>query len=217
MDIEVIYKDEDIIVVEKPFGVPSQADKSGAEDMESYIKDTYGFAGLVHRLDRPVGGVMVYALNSKSLAKLSAEVQEKKFLKTYLAVVMGEAEDEDVLVHWLTKNQRVNISQVSDKNNKNAKRAELKYKCLEKIETKDYGVLSLIEINLMTGRHHQIRVQMASAKLPLWGDTKYNDFFKRGFYNINLGLYSKSIEFENLSKKRVVFEKEPSYTPFDFF
>ncbi len=119
---------------------------------------------------------------------------------------------------YLLKNQRLNISTVTNKGNKNAKEAILEYTLVKKIENKEFGQLALLDIKLYTGRHHQIRVQMANAGLPLWGDIKYNEDFKRGHYNVSPALYSHSIELINPDTKKVeIFEKIPRFEPFNLF
>ena len=169
--IEIIYEDNHIIVVKKQPNIPSQADKTEDIDMltliKKYIKEKYNkpgnvYLGLVHRLDRPVGGVMVFAKTSKSASRLSNQVREKVFKKKYLAVVDGRFEKtKGVLEDYLYKDERNNISKVVNKDKKNAKLAKLDYEVLTYNEIKN---LSLVKVNLHTGRHHQIRVQLANAR-----------------------------------------------------
>ena len=179
-DLKVIYEDNHIIVVEKKPNIPSQADKTEDIDMlsivKSYIKEKYQkpgnvYLGLVHRLDRPVGGIMIFAKTSKAASRLSNEVREKVFKKKYLAVVDGKLDKkEGVLEDYLYKDERNNISKVVKKEKKNAKYAKLEYKVLKYNKIKD---LSLLEINLHTGRHHQIRVQLSNMGHSIFGDKKY--------------------------------------------
>ena len=183
-NLKVIYEDNHIIVVEKVPNIPSQADKTGDVDMLSlvkdYIKEKYNkpgnvYLGLVHRLDRPVGGIMIFAKTSKAASRLSNEVREKVFKKKYLAVVDGKIEEEKgTLEDYLYKDQRNNISKVVNKDKKNAKIAKLDYEVLKYNKIKD---LSLVKINLHTGRHHQIRVQLSNFGHSIFGDQKYG---KRG-------------------------------------
>ena len=183
-NLKVIYKDNHIIVVEKVPNIPSQADKTGDVDMLSlvkdYIKEKYNkpgnvYLGLVHRLDRPVGGIMIFAKTSKAASRLSNEVREKVFKKKYLAVVDGKIEEEKgTLEDYLYKDQRNNMSKVVNKDKKNAKFAKLDYEVLKYNKIKD---LSLVKINLHTGRHHQIRVQLSNFGHSIFGDQKYG---KRG-------------------------------------
>ena len=179
-DLKVIYEDNHIIVVEKKPNIPSQADKTEDLDMlsivKSYIKEKYQkpgnvYLGLVHRLDRPVGGIMIFAKTSKAASRLSNEVREKVFKKKYLAVVDEKLDKkEGILEDYLYKDERNNISKVVKKEKKNAKYAKLEYKVLKYNPLKD---LSLLEINLHTGRHHQIRVQLSNMNHSIFGDQKY--------------------------------------------
>ena len=179
-DLKVIYEDNHIIVVEKKPNIPSQADKTEDIDMlsivKNYIKEKYQkpgnvYLGLIHRLDRPVGGIMIFAKTSKAASRLSNAVREKVFKKKYLAVVDGKLDKkEGVLEDYLYKDERNNISKVVKKEKKNAKYAKLEYKVLKYNKIKD---LSLLEINLHTGRHHQIRVQLSNMGHSIFGDQKY--------------------------------------------
>ena len=178
--LNVIYEDNHIIVVEKPVNIPSQGDKTGDIDMLSivkqYIKEKYNkpgevYLGLVHRLDRPVGGVMVFARTSKAAARLSEQVREKQFKKKYLVIADGKFENKKgTLQDYLLKNEILNTSKVVPEGTKNSKLAILNYEVLAYNEEID---LSLVKINLHTGRHHQIRVQLANAGHSICGDQKY--------------------------------------------
>lgn len=197
--LNVIYEDNHIIVVEKPVNIPSQGDKTGDTDMltiiKSYLKEKYNkpgnvYLGLVHRLDRPVGGVMVFAKTSKAAARLSESVRTKQFEKMYLVIVDGKMKKKiDVLEDYLLKNERTNLSKVVEKNTKNAKYAKLEY---EVIKYQEDINLSLLKIKLHTGRHHQIRVQLASRGHSICGDQKYGTR-GRG-KQINLWAYKLSFE-----------------------
>ena len=179
-NLKIIYEDNHIIVVEKIPNIPSQADKTGDEDMLSmvkqYIKEKYCkpgnvYLGLVHRLDRPVGGVMIFAKTSKAASRLSDQIREKVFKKKYLAVVDGKIDNtKGTLQDYLYKDERNNISKVVAKEKKNAKLAKLDYEVITYNEVKD---LSLVKINLHTGRHHQIRVQLSNFGHSIFGDQKY--------------------------------------------
>ena len=178
--LNVIYEDNHIIVVEKQPNIPSQADKTEDLDMltiiKDYLKEKYNkpgnvYLGLVHRLDRPVGGVMVFAKTSKAASRLSDQVREKIFKKKYLAVVDGKFEQKQgILEDYLYKDERNNMSKVVNKDKKNAKLAKLDYEVLAYNEVKN---LSLVRVNLHTGRHHQIRVQLSSRGHSIYGDQKY--------------------------------------------
>lgn len=178
--LKILYEDNHIIVVEKMPNIPSQSDKTGDIDMltlvKQYIKEKYNkpgnvYVGLVHRLDRPVGGIMIFAKTSKAASRLSNQVREKTFKKKYLTVVDGKFENQTgILEDYLYKDERNNISKVVNKEKKNAKLAKLEYEVVKYNEVKN---LSLVKINLYTGRHHQIRVQLANFNHSIFGDQKY--------------------------------------------
>ncbi len=178
--LKVIYEDNHIIVVEKPVNIPSQGDKTGDTDMltiiKEYIKEKYNkpgnvYLGLIHRLDRPVGGVMVFAKTSKAAARLSEQVREKEFQKSYLVIVDGGMEKEKgTLEDYLLKNEKTNTSKVVKEGTKNSKYAKLDYEVLK--YDKELN-LSVLKILLHTGRHHQIRVQLSSRGHSIYGDQKY--------------------------------------------
>ncbi len=194
--LNILFEDTEIISCEKPPGVPSQSDKTGDKDMLTIVNEYLAKsspdsqAALVHRLDRAVGGVMVFAKTKQSAAALSRDIQAGDFKKTYLAVVNGRAERSSVLCDYLIKNERLNISKAVQKGVKNAKEAILSYERTGHIHTEN-GDLSMLEISLKTGRHHQIRVQLSHHGLPIWGDTKYNPLFfrKPGFHKTALWSY----------------------------
>lgn len=179
-DLKILYEDNQIIIVEKPVNIPSQSDKTGDIDLltmiKQYIKEKYHkqgevYIGLIHRLDRPVGGVMVYARTSKSAARLSEQVRNKTFSKKYIAIVDGKFEQQNgILEDYLLKNEKTNLSKVVKENTKNSKYAKLEYEVLK--YNKEIN-LSVVKIYLHTGRHHQIRVQMANNGHSIYGDQKY--------------------------------------------
>lgn len=193
--ITVLYEDEELIVAVKPAGYESQTARRFAPDMVSEIKKylvinklcTAGrepYVAVVHRLDKPVSGVMVYARTKDAAAALSRQVRDGRMHKTYHAVVCGKPEKEvDNYVDYLKKSVDKNTSVVVDKGITGAKRAELSYRVIDvRDEGTDGaqdggehgdGLLSLLEVDLKTGRHHQIRVQLAAHGTPVWGDTKY--------------------------------------------
>lgn len=211
--LKIIFEDNHIIVVEKKPNIPSQADKTEDEDMltiiKEYLKEKYNkpgnvYLGLVHRLDRPVGGVMVFAKTSKAASRLSNQVREKIFRKKYLAVVDGKFENEKgILKDYLYKDERNNMSKVVSETKKNAKLAELDYEVLAYNEVKN---LSLIKVNLHTGRHHQIRVQLSHAGHSIFGDQKYGN---RGTgKQIALWAYELTIE-HPITKELMTFKQLP--------
>lgn len=178
--LNIIYEDNHIVVVEKPVNIPSQGDKTGDIDMltliKQYIKEKYNkpgdvYLGLVHRLDRPVGGVMVFAKTSKAASRLSEQVRVKDFKKKYLVVVNGKMEEQKgILEDYLLKNEKANMSKVVKEGTKNSKLASLEYEVLKYDSEID---LSVLKIDLHTGRHHQIRVQLSSRNHSIYGDQKY--------------------------------------------
>ena len=208
--MEILYEDNHIIVVHKPQGVPSQADSSGDKDMltmvKEYIKEKYNkpgnvFVGLVHRLDRPTGGVMVFAKNSKSAARLADQLQSHEMDKTYFAVVNGNMQENNGrLVNYLKKDEKLNKVAIVPQFEEGAKKADLSYTVLARNEN-----LSLVKVKLHTGRGHQIRVQFANIKHPLVGDNKYGKAEK-----VMLNLYAVELAFLHpTTKQKMVFRVYP--------
>jgi 23S rRNA pseudouridine1911/1915/1917 synthase len=197
-NIRVIFEDNHIIVVEKPQNMPTQADSSKDLDLLSYVKEYLrvkynkpgdAFIGLVHRLDRPAGGIMIFAKTSKAAGRLSEQIRSHTFEKSYLAVVMGKLNKrQDCLRDFLLKDENTNTVKVVGDQVKNSKEAILEYN----VEKYSNG-LSLVRINLKTGRSHQIRVQFSNIGNPLYGDYKYNNNLKSE--GKKLSLWSNSISF----------------------
>lgn len=224
--IPVLYEDDTLIVCVKPQGVPSQADHTKDEDVVNYFKsllydrdrlEEEPYLAIIHRLDRPVGGIMVLAKTRQAAADLSDQVQDGTMVKFYQAIVTGELPDEcGTLTDYLLKDGKTNTTCIVPKGTKGAKRAELDYEVLDVFET-DEGILSYILIQLLTGRHHQIRVQLANQGAGIWGDTKYNPKFqkvKRSYRQI--GLYATRLEFEHpVTGEHMVFKSEPEGEAFD--
>lgn len=229
MEPKIIFEDKHVIVVEKPPKVPSQSDKTNDIDMISmlrdYLKEKYPgarnpYIGLVHRLDRPVGGLMVFAKTKEANRSLSEQIRVKDFEKEYYAVVSGKPEaNSGELRDYLKKLRTVNMSKVVSEGTKDAKEAILEYQVLETIETEEFGTLSLVSIKLKTGRHHQIRVQFSNAGIPLWGDNKYNKEFVKMKKWTQIALWSKYIGFSHpKDKSKCTFESKPNKeTPFNLF
>ena len=202
--LKVLFEDNHIIVVEKPVNIPSQGDKTGDIDMltiiKAYLKEKYNkpgdvYLGLVHRLDRPTGGVMVFAKTSKAASRLSEQVRDKKIHKKYLAIVDGKMESpKGTFKDYLLKNEKANMSKVVKEGTQNAKEAILDYEVLKYNEEID---MSLVSVDLHTGRHHQIRVQFASRNHSLSGDQKYGT---RG-RGKQLALWAYYLSFEHPTKK----------------
>ena len=215
--INILYEDNHLLVVEKPVNIPVQEDKSKDTDMITILKKYRiehenkkgdAFIGLVHRLDRPVGGIMVFAKTSKAASRLSEEIRNNTFHKTYLAVVQNKLPKTGILEDYLIKDKNNNISKITNK--ENGKYSALEYKVLN---TKDN--LSLVEINLITGRSHQIRLQFSSRGNPLVGDSKYGN----NPNNINIALFAKSITFKHpTTKETLTFSLNlPNRYPFNIF
>ena len=218
--MKIIYEDNQIVVVEKEPNIPSQADKSEDVDMltivKDYIKEKYNkpgdvYIGLIHRLDRPVGGVMVFARTSKSASRLSEQVRNKTLQKTYVAVVDGKiGEKRGVLEDYLYKDERNNISKVVNKDKKNAKLAKLEYEVIDYDEKRD---LSTVKIKLYTGRHHQIRVQFANFGHSLYGDQKYGIRGK----GKQIRLWAYELTFEHPVKKEMMtFKSVPPFVNLEY-
>ena len=214
-DLNVLYEDNHIIVVVKPNNIPSQGDKTGDEDMltiiKKYIKQKYNkpgdvYLGLVHRLDRPTGGVMVFARTSKAAGRLSEQIRNKEIQKKYIATCDGKFEKEkDTWKDFLLKNERNNMSKVVPEGTKNAKEAILDYEVMKYNEKTD---LSVVKVNLYTGRHHQIRVQFASRGHSLFGDQKYGT---RG-RGKQLRLWAYYLSFTHpVTKEKMEFENMPDF------
>ncbi|MBQ9011696.1 MAG: RNA pseudouridine synthase [Bacilli bacterium] len=213
--INIIYEDNHLLVVEKPVNVPVQADSSKDKDLlttlKEYLKEKYKkegnvYLGLVHRLDRPVGGVMVFAKTSKAASRLSKQIKDHSFKKTYLAVVEGKIKEKGNFIDKLLKDDKTNTTSVNPK----GKEAKLNYKLLDYKDN-----LSLVQINLETGRSHQIRVQFSSRSHPLYADQRYNPNAQKG----QIALFASKIEFTHpVTKKQLIFSlKKPNRYPFDIF
>ena len=204
-NINILYEDNHLLVVVKPSNMPVCLDDSKDDDLlsilKNYLKEKYQkpgnvYLGLVHRLDRPVTGIMVFAKTSKAASRLAKEINDKEFKKTYYAVVSGTPLKKDTLTDYLTKNEKTNTSRVSDK--ERGKLAVLNYELIKTVDN-----LSLVKINLLTGRHHQIRVQFASRGYPLYGDHRYNKAFIND-NNTDIALVAKELSFIHPVTKQVL-------------
>lgn len=206
--MQVLYEDNHLIIVEKDSGEIVQGDKTGdkplSEIVKAYIKEKYAkpgevFLGVVHRLDRPVAGVVVFARTSKALARLNDMFRNGDVHKTYLALVQGRPKEEsEILENWLWRNEKQNKSYVVPEGREGAKKAILKYKVL-----KNYERYTLLEVELMTGRHHQIRCQLANMGCVIKGDLKYGA--KRSNPDGSISLLAKSVRFIHPVSKEEVF------------
>ncbi|MFO8088124.1 MAG: RNA pseudouridine synthase [Bacteroidales bacterium] len=203
--LDILYEDNHLIVVNKLPGEIVQGDKTGdtplSEKIKAYLKEKYNkpgnvFVGVVHRLDRPVSGAVIFARTSKALARMNELIKKREVIKRYWAVVNDMPEPTSgSLVHFLKKNQKKNKSFAVSEQEKGALRAELDYRFLA--ASKSY---SLLEITLHTGRHHQIRVQLSAIKAPIKGDVKYG--FKRLNQNGRMiHLHARHLEFTHPVKK----------------
>ena len=220
--VKVIYEDNHLLVVEKPVNILSQGDDTNDKDMvnllKNYVKEKYNkpgnvFIGLVHRLDRPVGGVMVFAKTSKAASRLSEQVRNKSFKKTYRAVIHGNMnKNKDNLKDYLYKNKKTNMVSVVNKNHKEAKNAELDYKTLQSKNN-----FSLVEIDLKTGRPHLIRVQFSSRRHPLFGDHRYGQNLNKVGQQIALWSYKIEITHPTTKEPMEFICEPPKEYPWDLF
>jgi len=197
-NLQVLYEDNHIIVVNKRVGDIVQGDRTGdqplSEVVKKYIKEKYNkpgavYLGIVHRLDRPTTGIVVFARTSKALSRLNKMFANKDIEKTYWAIVKNPPpKQNDTLIHWLRKNPKNNKSSAFIKEIEGSKKAVLHYKILKELDR-----YLLLEINLETGRHHQIRCQLSRIDSPIKGDLKYG--FDRSNKNGGIHLHARQIEF----------------------
>jgi Pseudouridylate synthases, 23S RNA-specific len=213
---DILYEDNHIIVVEKRINIPVQEDESKDKDLvnmlKEYLKNRYQkpgnvYLGLVHRLDRPVGGIMIFAKTSKAASRINEQIRLRQFEKRYYAVIEGTVAYEEMLIDKLYKDVKTNMTTVDER----GKEAVLSYKRLNMINN-----LSLIEIELKTGRSHQIRVQFSSRNMPLYGDQRYN---KKAKVGEQIALFSYYLSFYHpTTKEKMEFTLDiPDRTPFNIF
>ncbi len=225
--LQILYEDNHCIVVDKPNNLPVQADSSGDADLLSmvkeYVKEKYNkpgtaYIGLVHRLDRPAGGLVVLARTSKAAARLSAQVRSRELGRQYLLVVRGEPKMRSgEIKNYLLKDTAANMVRIVPAATEGAKEAILNYRLLQTVHHPSEGKLSLIEASLQTGRSHQIRVQMAGLGCPLYGDQKYGpDLNKKGQ---QLALHAAKLSFihPTLKDKRTFISYPPQKAPWTYF
>ena len=221
-ELTILHEDNHIIVVLKPQNMPCCEDESKDLDLlnaiKQYLKEKYNkpgnvYLGLVHRLDRPTGGVMVFAKSSKAAARLTEQMQNGDFEKKYYTVLVGKPKEEKAtLCNYIKKNTVNNMVYICTQTEANAKYAELDYKVLD-----EKNGLTLTEVRLHTGRSHQIRVQMNNIGCPVYGDMRYGgEKAKKGY----LSLWAYYLSFSHpVSKERLVFRVEPpkEVSPWDLF
>lgn len=215
-NLQVIYEDNHLIVINKRPGDIVQGDTTGdtplSEVVKAFIKDKYNkpgevYLGVVHRLDRPTSGIVMFAKTSKSLTRLNKIFAEKEARKTYWAIVKNPPEkQEDTLVHWLVRNPKQNKSYAYKKEVPDSKKAILDYKVIKKLDT-----FYLLEIDLKTGRHHQIRAQLAAIGCFIKGDLKYG--FDRSNKDGSIHLHARGLSFTHPVKKELIHLTAP--TPID--
>ncbi|MFD1067961.1 RluA family pseudouridine synthase [Oceanobacillus locisalsi] len=213
MNVPILYEDNHLLFVEKPVNMPVQEDQSKDQDLLNYLKEDIKvryqkpgnvYLALVHRLDRPVGGVMVFSKTSKAASRLSDAIRRQAVEKKYLAVVRGVPDKKQALLEdYLVKDKQENKVYTTHSNTKNAKKAKLEY---EVIGSNNH--LSLLSIKLHTGRPHQIRVQFASRNLPLYGDQKYGE--KVNQPGEQIALWSEMLAVEHpIKKEEIKIKSQP--------
>lgn len=208
--MQVVYEDNHLIAVNKTCSEIVQGDKTGdeplSEKVKSYLKKNYSkpgnvFIGVTHRLDRPVSGLVLFAKTSKALSRINEMFRTGNLHKVYWAVVKNRPpEEEGELVHWLTRNEKQNKSRAHDREVPHSKKAVLRYRLLRHSEN-----YYLLEITLLTGRHHQIRCQLAKINCPIKGDLKYG--FARSNPDGGISLHARSLSFTHpVTKKEICLE-----------
>jgi 23S rRNA pseudouridine1911/1915/1917 synthase len=214
---EVLYEDNHLIAINKRPSDIVQGDKTGdeplSEAVKRYIKKKYDkpgnvFLGVVHRLDRPASGVVMFARTSKALSRMNELIRNNEITKTYWAVVKNKPpQDQGNLVHYLIKNQSRNTSFAFPETGKNRKKAELNYKLIAQSDN-----YYLLEVDLVTGRHHQIRVQLSAIGCPIRGDLKYG--FDRSNKDASIHLHAREVRFIHpVSNKKIMIEAQPPQDP----
>lgn len=229
----ILFEDDHILVVFKPAGIATQTARVGQQDMVSEIKNYLArnaknnrepYLGLVHRLDQPVSGLLVFAKTKTAAAALSHQMETGEFQKYYYTIVLGSpASDKDILVDYLYKDGHNNQSFVVKEDFPDAKKAVLEYRKVKTlVALEENEEATLLEIKLLTGRHHQIRVQLSNADMPILGDGKYGSMKSKNFSNTsacrNLALCSYKLRFKHpLTGEELTFEKEPEDEIFEAF
>lgn len=222
LEDRILYEDNHLLIVNKEPSEIVQGDKTGdvclLDDVKSYIKETYNkpgnvYAGLVHRIDRPVSGAVIFAKTSKALSRMTLKIKEREFSKTYLAVVKNKPPQEaGELSDYMIKNEKQNKSYIVSSNTRGAKLAQLRYRLIGASDS-----YYLLEVELITGRHHQIRAQLAHMGCPIKGDLKYG--FPRSNQDASISLHAYKLKFEHPTTKNIINVKAPKPTgmPWDGF
>lgn len=208
--MQILYEDNHIIVVSKTSGEIVQGDKTGdktlCDSVKEYIKEKYAkpgnvFLGIAHRLDRPVSGIVIFAKTSKALSRLNNMFRDGEVHKLYWAITQNMPQkEEDTLTHWIVRNEKQNKSYAYDREKPGSKKAMLHYKVIS--STDNY---TLLAVNLMTGRHHQIRCQLSAIGCPIKGDLKYGS--RRSNKDGSISLHARKVEFVHpVSKQPMCIE-----------
>ena len=208
--MQILYEDNHIIVVSKTSGEIVQGDKTGdktlCDSVKEYIKEKYAkpgnvFLGIAHRLDRPVSGIVIFAKTSKALSRLNNMFRDGEVHKLYWAITQNMPQkEEDTLIHWIVRNEKQNKSYAYDREKPGSKKAMLHYKVIS--STDNY---TLLAVNLMTGRHHQIRCQLSAIGCPIKGDLKYGS--RRSNNDGSISLHARKVEFVHpVSKQPMCIE-----------
>lgn len=207
LEDRILFEDNHLLIVNKEPSEIVQGDKTGdvclLDDVKSYIKETYNkpgnvYAGLVHRIDRPVSGAVIFAKTSKALSRMTLKIKEREFSKTYLAIVKNKPPQEaGELSDYMIKNEAQNKSYIVSSNTKGAKLAQLRYRVIGSSDS-----YYLLEVELITGRHHQIRAQLAHMGCPIKGDLKYG--FPRSNPDASISLHAYKIKFEHPTTKNLI-------------
>lgn len=222
LEDRILFEDNHLLIVNKEPSEIVQGDKTGdvclLDDVKSYIKETYNkpgnvYAGLVHRIDRPVSGAVIFAKTSKALSRMTLKIKEREFSKTYLAIVKNKPPQEaGELSDYMIKNEAQNKSYIVSSNTKGAKLAQLRYRVIGSSDS-----YYLLEVELITGRHHQIRAQLAHMGCPIKGDLKYG--FPRSNPDASISLHAYKLQFEHPTTKNpiIVIAPKPTGNPWDAF
>lgn len=211
--LEVLFEDNHFLIANKPAGVLVQKDKEGNESnleevAKNYLKEKYKkegnvYLGIPHRIDRPTSGVIIFCKTSKALERINEMFQRREISKIYWAIVKGNPEIEhDNLIHYLKRNEKQNKTYVYEKETTNAQRAELNYSVISKSDN-----YSLLEVEIITGRHHQIRAQLSHIGLPIKGDLKYG--FNRSNRDGSISLHARAVSFVHPVTKEKIEVKAP--------